>query len=143
MGAVMEGCMKAVPSVGFSLCDHDADADFTPLTETVREITSMVLRKGLPLGVCLNVNYPVAQEFRGIRVCRMTRAEWRQECTPQVEPDGELRYRMTGTFINMEPTAEDTDEWALNNGYVAITPTQMDVTAHAYISELKKNLMEQ
>jgi 5'-nucleotidase len=143
MGAVMEGCMKALPSVGFSLCDHDADADFTPLTETVREITSMVLRKGLPLGVCLNVNYPVAQEFRGIRVCRMTRAEWRQECTPQVEPDGELRYRMTGTFINMEPMAEDTDEWALNNGYVAITPTQMDVTAHAYISELKKNLMEQ
>ncbi len=140
MGAVMEGCMKAVPSVGFSLCDHDPDADFTPLTDTVREITEMVLREGLPIGICLNVNYPPIPTFQGIRVCRMTRAEWRQECTPDVREDGTECYRMTGTFINLEPQAEDTDEWALAHGYVAITPTQMDVTAHAYIDELKKNL---
>jgi 5'-nucleotidase len=140
MGAVMEGCMKAVPSVGFSLCDHNPEADFTPLTDSVREITSMVLRKGLPTGVCLNVNYPVEKEFKGTQVCRMARAEWRQECTPEEQESGEVRYRMTGTFINMEPQAEDSDEWALSHGYLAITPTQMDVTAHAYIEELKKNL---
>ena len=31
MGVVMEGCMKYIPSVAFSLCDHKADADFEPL----------------------------------------------------------------------------------------------------------------
>lgn len=28
MGVVIEGCLKGIPSVGFSLCNHSADADF-------------------------------------------------------------------------------------------------------------------
>ena len=37
---------------------------------------------------------------------------------------------MAGNYLNDEPSAEDTDQWALNNGYVAITPTRLDVTAY-------------
>ena len=48
MGVVREGCMKYIPSVAFSLCDHDDDADFEPLRKYVRAITAGVLRDGLP-----------------------------------------------------------------------------------------------
>jgi 5'-nucleotidase len=41
---------------------------------------------------------------------------------------------MVGHYQNDEPEAEDTDKWALEHGYVAITPTQVDVTAHQAIS---------
>ncbi|MDR0714180.1 MAG: 5'/3'-nucleotidase SurE, partial [Bacteroidales bacterium] len=44
----------------------------------------------------------------------------------------------TGDFVNEEPHAEDTDEWALNRGYIAITPIQIDMTAYESISSLKK-----
>jgi 5'-nucleotidase len=31
---------------------------------------------------------------------------------------------------------EDTDEWALENGYISVVPVQYDLTAHHYIEEL-------
>lgn len=58
MGVVLEGCMKGIPSIGFSLCDFDADADFSPTVPYVRDIVARVLKTGLPAGVCLNVNFP-------------------------------------------------------------------------------------
>ena len=36
MGVVIEGCLKGIPSIGYSLCDHDADADFNPRLSRVR-----------------------------------------------------------------------------------------------------------
>ena len=59
MGVTMEGCMKYIPSVAFSLCDYRADADFRPLEPYIRDIVQRVLRDGLPTGVCLNVNFPL------------------------------------------------------------------------------------
>jgi len=44
---------------------------------------------------------------------------------------------MVGTYYNDEPEAEDTDNWALRHGYIAITPTQMDVTAYQMIDQMK------
>ena len=48
MGVVLEGCMKYIPSVAFSLCDHSADADFEPMRPWVVSITQRVLKEGLP-----------------------------------------------------------------------------------------------
>ena len=45
---------------------------------------------------------------------------------------------MVGHFHNDEPEATDTDRWALDNGYVAITPTRIDVTAYEAMEELKE-----
>ena len=80
MGVATEGCMKYIPSVAFSLCDHRDDADFEPLRPLVRSITARVLRDGLPTGVCLNVNFPLVDKFRGVRVCRMAKGTWGNEC---------------------------------------------------------------
>jgi 5'-nucleotidase len=47
---------------------------------------------------------------------------------------------MVGSYVNDEPEATDTDRWALDNGYVAITPTRIDVTAYEAMEELKRSL---
>jgi 5'-nucleotidase len=44
---------------------------------------------------------------------------------------------MVGSYVNDEPEATDTDRWALENGYVAITPTRIDVTAYEAFDQLK------
>ena len=44
---------------------------------------------------------------------------------------------MVGHYTNDEPQAEDTDRWALDHGYVAITPTHMDVTAYEFLKQKK------
>lgn len=128
MGVTIEGCMKYIPSVAFSLADQDSDADFAPLRSIVRSITAKVLAEGLPQGVCLNVNFPKGNEYRGVRVCRMAKGTWYDECVKMQHPRGYEYFWMTGKYRNDEPEADDTDNWALTHGYVAVTPTRIDVT---------------
>lgn len=138
MGVVMEGCMKYIPSVAYSLCDHRADADFSPLAPYIEQITEHVLKEGLPQGVCLNVNFPLQDSpYKGVRVCRMSRGTWLNETTRCRHPRGYDYWWMVGHYQNDEPEATDTDRWALDNGYVAITPTRIDVTAHEAMEQLK------
>ena len=137
MGVVIEGCLKQLPAIGFSLCNHDPDADFAPVRPYVRRITEEVLRRGLPVGTCLNVNFPDVPQLKGIRLCRQTRGVWRGEYEPHTHPKGGQYYWLTGYYENLEPDAEETDHWALDHGYVAITPTQIDMTAYALLEEMK------
>lgn len=135
MGVALEGCMKYLPSVAFSLCDYNEDADFSPLRTLVRLITRKVLEEGLPKGVCLNVNFP-KEPFKGVRVCRMAHGTWYDECVKERHPRGYDYFWMVGKYRNDEPEAEDTDNWALTHGYVAITPTRMDVTHYEMMRQM-------
>ena len=136
MGVTLEGCMKYIPSVAFSLCDYRDDADFTPLKPYVQEMVQRVLRDGLPKGVCLNVNFPLTSNlspltpYKGVRLCRMSYGTWAGEVAKCHHPRGYDYYWMMGHYQNDEPDATDTDRWALDHGYVAVTPTRIDVTAH-------------
>ena len=146
MGVVMEGCMKYIPSIAFSLCDHDEDADFEPLRPYVRQMTDYVLKEGLPKGVCLNVNFPkkgaedgfrtVKGDYRGVRICRMANGSWNNEITTCHHPRGYDYYWMVGHYSDDEPQAQDTDSWALDHGYVTITPTTADLTAYEAMNVL-------
>ena len=143
MGVTLEGCMKYIPSVAFSLCDYRQDADFEPMRPLIRQITERVLQEGLPLGVCLNVNFPLGgsknprESYKGVKVCRMAHGTWGGEVTKCHHPRGYDYWWMVGHYQNDEPEAEDTDNWALTHGYVAITPTQIDVTAYQAIDMIK------
>jgi len=128
--------MKYIPSVAFSLCDFREDADFEPMRPYVRSITNRVLRQGLPHGVCLNVNFPVGNAYKGVRLCRMAAGSWYNEVEHRYHPRGYDYYWMVGSYKNDEPDADDTDNWAVNNGYVAITPTRIDVTAYEAMDAL-------
>ena len=62
---------------------------------------------------------------------------WINEVVKAHQPRGYDYYWMVGEYANDEPTAEDTDQWALSHGYVAITPTRIDVTAYEMIDTIK------
>ena len=137
MGVVIEGCLKGIPSIGFSLCNHSADADFSATLPYVRRIVEETLAKGLREGICLNVNFPDTSGLEGVLICRQTHGVWTNEFVKADHPRGGNYFWLTGEYKNLEPDAEDTDHWALAHNYVAITPTQIDVTAYAMVRELK------
>ena len=140
MGVTLEGCMKYIPSVAYSLCDHADDANFEPLRPYVKEFTKRVLDEGLPEGVCLNINFPVLEgrsDYAGIKVCRMAHGTWGNEIRKCRHPRGYDYYWMVGTYANDEPEREDTDNWALTHNYVAITPTRIDVTDYEALRQMK------
>jgi 5'-nucleotidase len=128
LGAVKEGVLQGIPSVAFSLLDHDLNADFSPLQPYVERITQTVLDKSLPYGSCLNVNFPAVKEFAGVKICRMAYSRWQEEYVPCESPHGGHYYWLGGECVNDEPDEEDTDSWALERDYVAITPIRVDET---------------
>lgn len=137
MGIAMEGCMKYIPSIAFSTCDYDSNADLSHLRDYVRQIVRGVLSDGLPKGVCLNVNFPKGDRFQGIKICRMGYGSWIHETRECDHPRGGKYYWMVGEYRDDEPEATDNDRWALAHGYIAVTPTTMDVTAYDVMEQMK------
>ncbi|MBQ8774506.1 MAG: 5'/3'-nucleotidase SurE [Alistipes sp.] len=141
MGAAIEGSFYGVPSIGLSLDDHDADADFEGAVKYGREIIASVMEAAdrLPRPLCLNVNVPrcAAEDIQGIRLARQTRGFWREDFYARQDPHGRDYFWLTGAFQNAEPDAEDTDEWALAHRYVSVVPVQVDMTDYRMLGSLK------
>lgn len=137
MSAAVEAGVEGIPAIGFSLLDYSLEADFGASRKYVEQITRNVLENGLPNGVVLNVNLPKlpAEEIKGIKICRQAKAQWIEDFDKRTNPMGRDYYWLAGKFVN-EDKGEDTDEWALANGYVSVVPVQFDLTAHHYIKEL-------
>lgn len=142
MGAAIEAAFYNIPSVGLSLTDHNLDADFEGAVEYGSKIVESVLNGDIPTPLCLNVNVPniPCSEIKGIRLSRQTRGYWREEFYKRTDPHGRDYFWLTGAFSNAEPEAEESDEWALANGYVAVVPIQVDLTAYKQMEQLKKIL---
>ena len=143
MGAAIEGSFYDCPSVGLSLDDHSEDADFEAAVVYGKRIVRSVLEKKVELPLCLNVNVPVGKpgELHGIRLCRQNPRFWREEFYRHEDPRGRAYFWLTGDFVNGEPGAEDTDEWALAHGYVSVVPVQVDLTDYRQLAALA-NVLE-
>lgn len=135
MSAAVEGAIEKIPSIGFSLDDFAADADFSHTKKFIKNICEQVLANGLPEGTLLNVNFPKGNHLKGIKICRQANAKWMEEFDERKDPYNRPYYWLTGVFENFDH-GEDTDVWALENGYVSIVPVQFDLTAHHAIQTL-------
>ena len=137
MSAAIEAGIEGIPAIGFSLLDYSMNANFEPSKKYIKAIVENVLKNGLPKGIVLNVNIPnIAEDaIKGFKICRQANAHWMEEFDKRTNPMGRDYYWLSGKFVN-EDKGEDTDEWALQNGYISIVPTQFDLTAHHFIQEL-------
>ena len=137
MSAAVEAGIEGIPAIGFSLLDYDWNADFDAIKSSIRKITLEVLEKGMPENVVLNVNFPKLKEneIKGIKICRQAKAIWMEKFDKRITPQGKDYYWLTGEFVNQDK-GEDTDEWALENGYISVVPVQFDLTAHHTIQQL-------
>lgn len=137
MGAVIEACLKGIPAIGFSLCNYDADADFRPVLPYAIRIVKRTLQERLPYGTCLNVNFPSVNTIKGVRFCRQADGRWVNEFVKIAHPWGKKYYWLAGEYMDSHPEHQDTDYWALQHGYIAITPIQTDMTAYGLLEQIK------
>ncbi len=139
MSAAVEGALEGIPSIGFSLVDHDWDADFSPSKIYVKKIVDKVLEEGLEKGICLNVNIPKlpAEEIKGVRVCRQAKAYWDDTFDERIDPLNKKYYWLAGSFHNYDKGSE-ADMVNLDNGFVTIVPTQYDMTAYHAMNQLNE-----
>ena len=129
MGACLVAAEHGIPAIGFSYNDHAMDIDLTEAEKYIPEITRHLLEEEVPYGICYNVNFPVGQ-IEGIQWTRQCRGHWEKELAPHTDEQGRTYYTLVGNYVNLEPDAEDTDEYALAHHRISITPTSLDLTAY-------------
>lgn len=136
MAAAMEGAMEDIPSAGFSLLDFTENAKFEESTEFVQLIIKDLLEKPFPASTCLNVNIPKlpANEIKGIKLCREAKANWKASYQMGKDPFQMNYYWLTGEFLHTD-LGEDTDLYALEQGYVAVVPIECDWTDFGRMKE--------
>ena len=140
MSAAMEASLEGINSIGFSLLDFEYDADFESSKPYVQSLIKNVLENGLKDTMLLNVNIPAIPrvEIKGIKLCRQADSRWDENFMEAEDPRGQKYYWLTGEFRN-DDLGEDTDIWALQNGYISVVPSMHDLTSHKAIQN-NKNL---
>ncbi len=138
MSAAMEGYIEGIPSIGFSLLDHGVEADFTAAKHFAREL----IKTGLEhkdQNFCLNVNIPKlgVDLIKGVKYCTQAHAKWQEEFDRRQDPSGKDYFWLTGYFLPFDDHSEDTDLWALQNGYVSVVPITYDLTNHVDLKEMR------
>jgi len=137
VAAAMEAVIFGLPAVAISLDSYES-RDFGFAAQAAAGIVRRVQAQGLPPGVFLNVNVPCRppEEVLGIAVTRLGRRVYRDSLIERHDPRGRPYY-----WIGGEPPGgyldEGTDIWALANGFVSVTPIQLDMTAESLIPELR------
>ncbi len=136
MGAAIEGSLHGVPSIGFSLDDFSADADFSKAKMVVAKVFQSVQGNGLPPFTCLNVNIPTGKP-KGIKVCRQAHGKWVEEFEKRTDPHGRDYHWLAGYFKNFEEDSTETDIYALENNFASVVPVTVDMTCYKTLEQIK------
>lgn len=137
MSAAMEASLEGIDSIGFSLLDFSWEADFSPAQPFIEQIMTQVLTEGLKNCKLLNVNIPVVPAgIKGIKVCRQADSRWVEDFIEGKDPKGRSYYWLSGEF-NHDDLKEDTDMYALQNGYISVVPSGHDLTNYQAIEPMK------
>lgn len=138
LSAAMEASLEGINSIGFSILDYSWEAGFESVQPFVERLVEYVLLNGLPNCKLLNVNLPNLPKagIKGFRVCRQAEARWVERYVEATDPRGQKYYWLTGDFVNLDQ-GEDTDVWALENGYISVVPSRHDLTKYDALPHLR------
>lgn len=130
MGACYVAAEKGIPAIGWSIDSHAPDVDLHWLQPFLADVTQHLYENGIAPRTCFNINAPVG-EIQGIRWARQCIGHWAKELVPITDelPQGVTKgWMLGGEFVNDEPSATDTDIWAMEHQLLAITPLTIDWT---------------
>jgi 5'-nucleotidase len=140
--AVMESIIWGVPGVAFSLDGAASPPDqhnYDTAARVARMIVRSVLQHGLPHGVFLNANIPnlPAEQIKGIQLTRQGLRVYRDRLDRRQDPRG-VDYFWIGGEIPGGVPEEGTDVGAVADGFISVTPLQLDLTANNAFPDLVK-----
>lgn len=139
--AAMEAVIGGVPGVAFSLDspeNHSEETDYGPAARTARRVIERLIRHDMPKDTLLNVNIPYLTEdqIKGWMITRQGLRLYRDMLERRHDPRG-LPYFWIGGDSPTGVPEGGTDFGALAQGYVSITPLQLDLTAHQALESLR------
>ena len=138
VSAATEAAIMGVPSIAVSL-DTWEQPNFVPSAQFARQLAPLVLKKGLPEGVSLNVNVPniSREEIRGAVITRQGKSRVIETFDKRVDPRKNIYYWLAGE-MRFNEVEEGTDTEMVSKNYISITPIHFDLTNFKAMDLLKE-----
>lgn len=138
--AAMEAVIAGVPGVAVSLETMDnyiGELDYSPAARAASKVVRQVLENGLAHEILLNVNVPslADDKIRGIALTRQGLRVYHSRLDERIDPRNKPYYWIGGDAPTGVPE-RGTDVGALAEGFVSVTPLQLDLTAYRAITDL-------
>lgn len=131
LAAAKQASLLGIKGVAFSLRGNYETSDFTRLAPAVDSVLDLILGKSdFSL---LNVNFP--SNPKGIRWTRQSVRHYDGTVIPAKDPYGNPIYWCSVTPL--EAAEEDTDRWAVDEGFTSITPLRLDLTDESELTRLR------
>jgi 5'-nucleotidase len=132
LAAAKQAALLGLRGIAFSTPSTDAEPDFAVLKPWVARVLELLVEaKDMRL---VNVNLP-AQLPRGIKWTRQSVLKYDGKVVPGKDPMG--RSHFWYTVVPLEGAEEDSDLWAIDNGFVSVTPLSLDLTHHAQLERAR------
>lgn len=132
LAAAKQAVLFGARGIAFSTPTADVDPDFEKLKPWVEKVLQLLLPE--PRLTLVNVNLPVAP--KGLRWTRQSVRHYDGKVVPSRDPSGRTHFWFT--VIPIEETEQDTDRWAVEQGYVSLTPLRLDLTNEAELIEARE-----
>ena len=139
--AALEAVIGGVPGIAVSVHTTnvlEGDRDYSSSAVAGRVVAERVMEKGLPARTALSVNVPHLpyEQIKGYQVTRQGIRIYKDQLITQQDPKGKPFYWIGGEYPSAKMD-EGSDYHAIENGYVSVTPLQLDLTDYQFMSELK------
>jgi 5'-nucleotidase len=137
VSAATEGMILGIPSIAVSLTTY-GEPDFSYAARFAAKLALLVAEKGMPEATLLNVNVPPVpeSEIRGVLLTRQGRSSWDDTFDVRRDPANREYYWLTGK-MNVTDTELETDQIAIREKYVSVTPIHYDLTDRKMLEEMK------
>lgn len=132
LAAAKQAVLFGVRGIAFSTPTTDSEPDFAALRPWVDRVLKLLLPD--PRLTLVNVNLPAAP--LGMRWTRQSVRHYDGKVVPSKDPYGRTHYWFT--VVPVEETEEDTDRWAVEHGYVSITPLRLHLTNDEELEEARR-----
>ena len=137
VSAATEATIMGIPAFALSLNTYE-NPDFSVAAEFARKFVPLLLDKGLPEGVSLNINVPAVpkDEIRGVAITRQGKSRVIETFDKRVDPRNNTYYWLAGE-MRLDEVDEGTDCVMVSKNHISITPIHFDLTHYPSINGLK------
>lgn len=142
VGAAREGAMHGIPSIAASLAESASPQEFVYAAEevwgVVRRLKQRQLQGTLPPNTFLNVNIPPMPPggYKGYMVTTQALLRGGQESFAEATHPRTGRPIYFNVYKEGMSAPQGTDIWAVENGYVSVTPMKLGETDPAFARDL-------
>jgi 5'-nucleotidase len=135
VSAAIEGTLLGIPAIAVSLATFE-NFDFRAAAEFTAALVGHIQKPEIPPGTLFNVNVPSLpkEQLKGWKLTRMGKRHYSETIVERVDPRGGKYYWIGGDDLGFAHD-DGTDCVAVHEGFVSVTPLQVDLTNHKLLRE--------